>query len=121
MADGGGQARECAGRSREWTFLFRKAGPTLLMYGLLGAIALIMLLPLLWLVSTAFKGSTENLFQFPPQFLPQSPTFGNFVKVWQTNPFGRYFFNSTLIAVVTVILNLVLCSLAAYPLSSAEL
>ncbi len=90
---------------------------SLLMYGLLGAIALIMLLPLLWLVSTAFKGSTENLFQFPPQFLPQSPTFSNFTKVWQTNPFGRYFFNSTLIAVITVILNLVLCSLAAYPLA----
>ncbi|MGB7085934.1 MAG: carbohydrate ABC transporter permease, partial [Phormidesmis sp.] len=87
------------------------------MYGLLGAIALIMLLPLLWLVSTAFKGPTENLFQFPPQFLPQSPTFGNFIKVWQTNPFGRYFFNSTLIAVVTVALNLLLCSLAAYPLA----
>ncbi|MEL6900848.1 MAG: carbohydrate ABC transporter permease [Cyanobacteria bacterium J06606_4] len=88
-----------------------------LMYLLLSAIALIMLLPLLWLVSTAFKGPMENLFQFPPQFLPESPTLGNFTKVWQTNPFGRYFFNSTLIAVVTVALNLLLCSLAAYPLA----
>ncbi len=88
-----------------------------LMYGLLSAIALIMLLPLLWLVSTAFKGPAENLFQFPPQFLPQSPTFGNFVEVWNSNPFGRYFFNSTIIAVATVALNLLLCSLAAYPLA----
>ena len=61
-------------------------GRTILMYGLLSAIALVMLLPLLWLVSTAFKGPTENLFQFPPQFLPQSPTVNNFIKVWQTNP-----------------------------------
>jgi len=90
---------------------------TVFMYGVLSAFALIMLLPLLWLVSTAFKGSTENLFQFPPQFLPQTPTLGNFVKVWQSNPFGRYFFNSTLIAIVTVALNLLLCSLAAYPLA----
>ncbi|MEL6879020.1 MAG: carbohydrate ABC transporter permease [Cyanobacteria bacterium J06643_4] len=89
----------------------------LLMYGLLSAIALTMLLPLLWLVSTSFKGPMENLFQFPPQFFPAEPTFGNFLKVWQTNPFGRYFFNSTLIAAVTVVLNLVLCSLAAYPLA----
>lgn len=87
------------------------------MYGVLGGIAIAMLLPLLWLVSTSFKAPTENLFQFPPQFLPQSPTFGNFIKVWQSNPFGRYFFNSTLIAVVTVVLNLILCSLAAYPLA----
>lgn len=98
-------------------FPFGKALPTILMYGLLSAIALVMLLPLLWLTSTAFKGSAENLFQFPPQFLPQSPTLGNFIKVWQTNPFGRYFFNSSLIAIVTVILNLIFCSLAAYPLA----
>ncbi|KPQ35175.1 MAG: putative chitobiose transport system permease protein [Phormidesmis priestleyi Ana] len=88
-----------------------------LMYGLLGGIAIAMLLPLLWQVSTAFKAPTENLFQFPPQFLPQSPTLSNFKSVWQNNPFGRYFFNSTLIAVVTVVLNLLLCSLAAYPLA----
>lgn len=89
----------------------------ILMYGLLSVIAIAMLLPLLWLVSTSFKGPMENLFQFPPQFFPAEPTFGNFLRVWQTNPFGRYFFNSALIAVVTVVLNLILCSLAAYPLA----
>ena len=87
------------------------------MYALLGGIAIAMLLPLLWLISTAFKSGTENIFEFPPRFLPQQPTFSNFVKVWQTEPFGRYFFNSTLIAVITVILNLLFCSLAAYPLA----
>ena len=88
-----------------------------LMYALLGGIAIAMLLPLLWLVSTAFKSGTENIFEFPPRFLPQDPTFSNFVKVWETNPFGRYFFNSTLIAGITVALNLLFCSLAAYPLA----
>ena len=88
-----------------------------LMYALLGGIAIAMLLPLFWLVSTAFKSGTENIFEFPPRFFPQDPTFSNFVKVWETNPFGRYFFNSTLIAGVTVALNLLFCSLAAYPLA----
>jgi putative chitobiose transport system permease protein len=88
-----------------------------LMYLLLGVIAIAMLLPLLWLVSTAFKSPNEQIFQFPPQFFPATPTFANFIKVWQDNPFGRYFFNSTLISVITVILNLILCSLAAYPLA----
>lgn len=88
-----------------------------LMYALLGGIAIAMLLPLLWLISTAFKSGAENIFEFPPRFFPQEPTFSNFVEVWQTNPFGRYFFNSTLIAVVTVVLNLLFCSLAAYPLA----
>ena len=89
-------------------------------YLLLGAIAFLMLLPLLWLVSTAFKAPSEDIFQFPPQFLPESPTLENFVQVWQTNPFGRYLFNSTLVAALTVGLNLLVCSLAAYPLARLD-
>lgn len=86
-------------------------------YMVLIAIAIAMLFPLFWLVGTAFKSPTENIFQVPPQFIPREPTFGNFVRVWQTNPFGRYLFNSTLVAVLTVGLNLLFCSLAAYPLA----
>ncbi|MBE9114176.1 carbohydrate ABC transporter permease, partial [Nodosilinea sp. LEGE 07298] len=37
--------------------------------------------------------------------------------VWQSNPFGQYFLNSTIVAVLTVAANLLLCSLAAYPLA----
>jgi len=92
----------------------------LVRYLVLGAIALLMLLPLLWLVSTAFKAPTEDIFQFPPQIWPESPTLQNFVQVWQTNPFGRYLFNSTLVAVLTVVLNLLVCSLAAYPLARLQ-
>lgn len=90
------------------------------MYGLMSAIALTMLFPLLWLISTALKSQTENIFQFPPQLLPSQPTFENFVRVWQTNPFGQYLFNSTLIAVLTVSLNLLFCALAAYPLARLD-
>ena len=86
-------------------------------YVLLSAIALVILLPLLWLVSTAFKAPDENIFACPPQFIPAAPTLGNFVTVWQQNPFGRYFINSTIVAVLTVGLNLLFCSLAAYPLA----
>jgi putative chitobiose transport system permease protein len=86
-------------------------------YLLLGVIALAMLLPLIWLISTAFKSPGEDIFRFPPQFIPQQPTLENFIKVWQTNPFGQYLFNSVVVAVLTVGLNLLFCSLAAYPLA----
>lgn len=92
-------------------------GRLLLMYTLLAAIALVMLLPLLWLVSTSLKSPTEDVFRFPPSFWPEQPTLKNFQEVWQTNPFGRYLFNSTLVATLTVSLNLLFCSLAAYPLA----
>lgn len=93
---------------------------TIGIYGLLVAIAFLMLFPLLWLISTSLKSPTENLFQFPPQILPSQPTLGNFVKVWQTSPFGQYLFNSTLVSVLTVTLSLLFCSLAAYPLARLE-
>jgi putative chitobiose transport system permease protein len=90
---------------------------TVIIYIILGIIAVLMLFPLVWLVSTAFKSPSENIFQFPPQFIPRQPTFQNFIKVWQTNPFGRYLFNSSFVALSTVSLNLLFCSLAAYPLA----
>ncbi|QIZ72460.1 carbohydrate ABC transporter permease [Oxynema aestuarii] len=89
-------------------------------YALLSAIAIVMLLPLLWLLSTALKSPSENIFAFPPQLIPEQPTLANFVKVWQTHPFGRYLLNSTIVAVLTVSLNLLFCSLAAYPLARLQ-
>ncbi len=96
-------------RSRFWQKIW--------LYSLLGAIAIVMLIPLVWLISTAMKAPTEDIFQFPPQLFPSQPTFQNFVTVWNANPFGRYLFNSTLVAVLTVGLNLLFCALAAYPLA----
>ncbi len=96
-------------RSRFWQQIW--------LYALLGAIAIAMLIPLVWLVSTSLKSPAEDIFQFPPQLLPSQPTFQNFVTVWNANPFGRYLFNSTLVAVLTVGLNLLFCALAAYPLA----
>jgi len=90
---------------------------TIITYIILGIIAILMLFPLVWLVSTSFKSPSENIFQFPPQLIPSQPTFQNFIRVWETNPFGRYLFNSLLVATLTVSLNLLFCSLAAYPLA----
>jgi putative chitobiose transport system permease protein len=90
------------------------------MYVPLTGIALITLLPLLWLISTSLKSPTENIFQFPPQLWPSQPTFQNYIKVWQTNPFGQYLFNSTVVAALTVSINLLFCSLAAYPLARLD-
>jgi putative chitobiose transport system permease protein len=90
---------------------------TLGTYFILCAIAFLMLFPLLWLVGTSFKSPTEDIFAFPPQILPAQPTFENFVKVWETEPFGLYLYNSAIVAILTVGLNLIFCSLAAYPLA----
>jgi putative chitobiose transport system permease protein len=112
--DGDKRRYKAQSRKINWQWMKRIAT-----YILLGAIAIVMLFPLVWLFSTAIKPTGENVFQFPPQLLPNKPTWENFVTIWQydKNAFSRYLFNSILVAGLTVILNLLFCSLAAYPLA----
>lgn len=86
-------------------------------YFLLVIISLISILPFLWLISTAFKGADENIFSYPPQFIPQHFTLENFAIVWQKIPFIKYLINSVVISTFTVIINLVCSSLAGYALA----
>ena len=79
------------------------------------AVSLLSIFPFLWLMSTAMKGSTENIFQYPPLFFPEHPTWENFKGVWHQIPFMLYFLNSMIVAGFTVLLNLILSALAAYP------
>lgn len=90
------------------------------LYLLLSAIALFMLFPLFWLLGTALKSPTENVFGAGLQLLPQQPTWQNFRLVWQNYPFGQYLLNSTLVAALTVSCNLLFSSLAAYPLARLD-
>jgi putative chitobiose transport system permease protein len=97
-----------------------QTGKTIGLYVLLGAIALIMLIPLIWLISTALKSPTEDIFQFPPRLFPSQPTGQNFATVWASHPFDRYLLNSAIVSVLTVSLNVLFCSLAAYPLARMD-
>lgn len=88
-----------------------------LLYLLLIVLTLFMLGPFLWLISTALKSSGENIFQYPPKLIPENLTFANFSKVMETFPFWRYLFNSVVVTILTVVFNVLFCSLAAYPLA----
>ena len=80
-------------------------------------ICLISLIPFLWLLSTALKGRAENIFAYPPVFIPKDFTLENFSKVLELVPIIRYTINSLLVAFVTVIFNIIFSALAAYPLA----
>ncbi|HLR02251.1 MAG TPA: carbohydrate ABC transporter permease [Virgibacillus sp.] len=95
----------------------KKAFKKLGIYALLVFVAIIMIGPFLWLLSTALKSGGENIFAYPPKLIPEHLTFMNFVKVFSAFPFWTYLLNSTIVTTITVILNVLLCSLAAYPLA----
>lgn len=84
------------------------------------SLSILALFPFLWLISTSLKGGGENIFAYPPKFIPTDFTFENYTGVWGKVDFIRYFVNSAIVAGFTVILNLIFSSLAAYPLARME-
>ncbi|MCD9026176.1 carbohydrate ABC transporter permease [Cohnella silvisoli] len=102
-----------AWRSLRKTSLF----DVLLIIGLT-ALALFMLLPIIFIFNHAFKPLNE-LFLFPPTFFVQHPTTHSFEQLFLKSggdvvPFTRYLFNSILVTSVTLLLVIVFSSMAAY-------
>ena len=77
----------------------------------------VLLLPLLWLVSTSLKGPAEDIFTSPPALLPSQPSLEAYGRLFAANPMGTYLLNSTIVSALAVLANLLFCSLAAYPLA----
>lgn len=73
--------------------------------------------PFLWLLSTSLKGSNEVLQGSGMSLWPQNPTLHNYAQVWASQPMLQYLLNSLTVAALAVSCNLLLCSLAAYPLA----
>jgi multiple sugar transport system permease protein len=74
---------------------------------------IVLIFPFLWLLLTSVETIGEAL-HFPPLLFPHSIKFGNYAAALRSGPFGRWFLNSVIVAVATVLCNLVLCSLAGY-------
>lgn len=88
-------------------------------YGILVIGAFIMLVPFLWMISTSLK-PTGTVMTMPPQLIPSSITFDNFVRVKDTFPIDRFLFNSFVVATASTFGTLLLSSMAAYVFSRME-
>ena len=74
---------------------------------------LALIFPFVWLVVTSVETPAEAL-HFPPVLIPRELHFENYPNALAEAPFGRFFLNSAVVAVTTVLCNLVFCSLAGY-------
>lgn len=88
-------------------------------YLLMTLFALFFLLPLLWMISTAFKPFEEWL---SASWIPANPTLENFTSIFndKTLPVVKWFFNSLLIATLFTAAILILDSLAGYAYARLE-
>lgn len=87
-------------------------------YLILLPVLIITTLPIIFIISHAFK-PLEELYAYPPKFFATRISFDNFISLFnattQTDiPFGRYLFNSILVSISVIFFTLLLSSLAAY-------
>ena len=84
---------------------------------ILALYAVFVLYPVAWIFATSLKSDREIFLH--PFSLPDwsHPQWDNFSRAWRNSHFGDYFFNTVLITAATVILVLLLSSMAAYALS----
>lgn len=104
-----------ATRSDQVPFLFRPVrGGRLLKHLLLIGFGLIMLYPLLWMISSSVK--PEDIIFREPGLWPSTVTLDNYSEGWTAlkHSFGYYLWNSAVITGLSVLANLIACSLAAY-------
>jgi multiple sugar transport system permease protein len=86
--------------------------------GLIVAVAATML-PFVWMLLSSFKKQGEIL-RNPTGFWPADPTWSNYAKWFTELNIQKFFFNSLLVAVVTVVGNLVFCSMVGYALAKMD-
>lgn len=91
----------------------RRMGVAAVRYALLIVCALALALPFAFMVSTSLKSHTL-LLEYPPRLIPSDPTLDNYAQAWGANSFGRYFLNSSMVAVVTTFGTVLLASMMAY-------
>ena len=80
---------------------------------LLSLVALLFLVPIIWMVLSALKPSAE-VFTVPPKLFGSEILFSNFAEAWNYLPFGRFILNTILVAGVGTLITLVASTTAGY-------
>ena len=76
-------------------------------------VAVVMLMPFVWLVSSSLKPQTQ-IFQFPPVWIPNPPRFENYTEALTYKPFHLYLRNSMIIVAFNEVAILGSASICAY-------
>ena len=89
---------------------------TAVVYLLVILTLIVLLFPFYWMFVTAVRPGNE-LLSYPPQFFPGDGSFDAFVKVLRESNIFRWFMNSTIVTVLTILVAVPISSLAGYAMS----
>lgn len=74
---------------------------------------LLTVFPFLWMIFTSFKGIGETM-RIPPTILPESLKLDGYKGVLEALPFARVYLNTIIVTVITVLGQILFCSMAAF-------
>jgi multiple sugar transport system permease protein len=94
----------------------RRAKRSLLYWLILSPLAVVILFPYAVMLTTAIKPADE-VFRFPPTWLPETLRLWNFVDMWQTTGFPRALLNSLYVSAAATLVCLTVAVPAAYALA----
>jgi multiple sugar transport system permease protein len=99
----------------------RKVTNTILLWLVFTPLAVVVIVPILYMVSMAFTLELNQL-QYPIEWIPDPPTLSNFQKIFADPmlPIARWFGNSLLIATVGTVIIIGLSSLSGYAFARLE-
>jgi len=80
---------------------------------------LLMVGPFLWMLLGSLKTQGEFLVS-PPTFLPNAPTTGNYERLFNELDFPRFFFNSSLVAIIVTVGNVLFCPMLGFALAKLQ-
>jgi ABC-type glycerol-3-phosphate transport system permease component len=106
-------ARPSPGSSPWFGMRRRRLAKLVIVYAMLLLLSALFLLPFLWMVSTSLKES-QDVFTYPPTFLPNSFEWRNYIAGWTVLPFTTFLENSLIVTGANVLGNLISCSLVAF-------
>ncbi|WP_170875341.1 carbohydrate ABC transporter permease [Virgibacillus pantothenticus] len=94
----------------------KKMFHSILKHTLLILVAITMLLPFFWMVSTSLKTS-NNVFTIPPQWIPNPIEVGNYADVFKAVPFFRYIMNTVGYTIAVTFFEVMVSIMVAYGFS----
>jgi len=86
------------------------------LYGTVGLVCLLAILPIAWSLLTSFK-TQQEVFSFPPTFLPERLRIENYTEIFGASQYAAFAVNSVVVASLATVGTMVLASLAGYAFS----
>ncbi len=91
----------------------------IIIYILLAILAVIMLVPFVWMLSASVKPN-KDIFIIPYEWITKQPKWSNYIEIWTRIPLMRYAMNTVKLTVIVTALQILTSSFAAYAFAKLQ-